>query len=698
MKKPLLTLAACALGTGLLAQSTPHFCSTDEVYHQMVASDPHILTHRAALEAAVQEYLSEADLRDDQEEITIPLVFHVLHLKGIENITTAQIVNQVALLNRDFATLNADTSLVIDAFQDRIGRSKIQFALATKDKFGNCTNGIDRIETVQTLYGGSFSKANQWPRNKYMNIWVARSLMEPGVAAYALYPGSTEGLAQLFDGIMSRHNYVGNTGTASGSDGRTITHEMGHSLNLSHVWGDTNDPGIACGDDGVPDTPLTLGHSGGCPTGNVGGSARCDRMAFLPELNTGIFTFDEVTTTSGTTDPFNPPAVIDTITDVVRTTLSAYTAAGVGANSTVNGQFAFAGWGTGAEDGNTSYADLTGAFDTGDYYQLTLSPAVTDVVKVDTLVMRVGRSHDGPRTFSVRNSFGNFGTNLTIIPADTHKVAMRSGNVAYFKEDTEDLHLVRVVGPVTNFVDAISLRTYAWNAETADGAFILDSVRVVGASGAIENFQNYMDYSSCGIMYTHGQIDRMYATLFSPVGQRNELWTPENLVATGVAEGSAVQCGPEADFYAVVGQNVNNPAVPFTPMACAGTNVRFVDNSARATATSWSWTFQDGDPATSNAQQPLVEFTSPGWKSVTLTVSNEHGESSKTIENAVFISAGGSNMPPPLYKGFESGSLHPMHAFNHDHNHTYWQSAFNISSTGNGSLRLNSGEYNPLDL
>jgi hypothetical protein len=704
MKKPLLTLAVGVLAASVSAQSTQHVCGTDHVYHQMVAANPSILYDRAALEEEIKEFLKHADLREDQPEVLIPLVFHILHLKGAENISYAQIVNQVELLNRDFATLNADTASVIPAFQDRIGRSKIRFALATKDKYGNCTNGVDRIETVQTMYGEAFSKLNQWPRNKYLNIWVARRLgdlrTESNAAAYALYPSSTDGFMQLLDGIMSRHTYVGNTGTAAGNDGRTITHEMGHSLNLSHVWGDTNQPGVACGDDGVQDTPQTFGFSGGCPTNNLANAARCDRMAFMPEHNTGIWDFAEVTTTSGSTDPFNPPAVIDTINDALRTSVSAFQAVGVSANSTAEGRFAFSGWGTGAEDGNTSYADLTGERDANKYYQVTLTPAIDQVVKVDTIRMYVRRSLDGPRTFSVRHSLNNYGTNLVIIPGDTSKIGIRGGanaNIAYFKQDTDEEFFVRVVGPAKS-VNALNLRFYAWNAEAPEGSFSLDNVRIVGSSDAIENFQNYMDYSSCGIMFTHGQVERMYAALFSTAGQRNELWTPENHVATGVAPGSEVYCAPEADFYAVVGNSLTAPVVPFTPMTCAGTTVRFVDNSHRAMATSWAWTFQDGEPATSSEQNPVVQFSTPGWKTVTLTVANAHGESSKTIENAVFIAGGGTNVTPPFIKGFESNNLYPMTAYNHDHNHTFWQPASNIASTGNRSARLNSGDRNPLDV
>ena len=60
---------------------------------------------------------------------------------------------------------------------------------------------------------------------------------------------------------MSRHNYVGSIGTSSSTGARTLTHEIGHCFNLAHVWGSTNQPGVACGDDLVTDTPETMGHT-----------------------------------------------------------------------------------------------------------------------------------------------------------------------------------------------------------------------------------------------------------------------------------------------------------------------------------------------------------------------------------------------------------------------------------------------------
>src|SRR5690606_33007962 len=101
-------------------------------------------------------------MRDEYAVVTIPIVFHVLHLNGVENVSNEQILLQVESLNSHFRALNANLSQVVPEFRDRIGDARIQFALPTKDPYGNCHNGIDRIRTVQTFIGESSSKRNTW--------------------------------------------------------------------------------------------------------------------------------------------------------------------------------------------------------------------------------------------------------------------------------------------------------------------------------------------------------------------------------------------------------------------------------------------------------------------------------------------------------------------------------------------------------
>ncbi len=204
-----------------------------------------------------------------QTSFTIPVVFHVLHLGGSENISDAQIQNAVQILNRDFNKKNADTINIVPAFQNIAARCAISFSLATLDPNGKCTNGITRHYDVNTNWVNDINNYQYtWPPSQYMNIYVVKTMMA-GVAGYAYYPGSAP---SPMDGIVILHNYVGSIGTGFSGGSRSLTHEVGHWFNLAHVWGSTNNPGVACGDDGVSDTPITKGF-GSC---NLGNAAICN--------------------------------------------------------------------------------------------------------------------------------------------------------------------------------------------------------------------------------------------------------------------------------------------------------------------------------------------------------------------------------------------------------------------------------------
>jgi PKD repeat protein len=240
------------------------FCGSDIYRQKLVTEHPEILQQEAELELFTKQfeaqYLAEPGTRN--ASIIIPIVFHIIHQAGSENISDAQVRDQVRILNEDYNKKNADTASVIAQFKSIIADVGIEFRLANIDPWGNCTNGIDRINSCQTYMGNDFSKMNNWPRDKYLNVWVVRS-MENGVAGYAYYPGSVDALYSVpnRDGVIILSNYIGSIGTGTYAYARALAHEIGHYLNLKHPWGDTNNPGVSCGDDDVNDTPVTRGST-----------------------------------------------------------------------------------------------------------------------------------------------------------------------------------------------------------------------------------------------------------------------------------------------------------------------------------------------------------------------------------------------------------------------------------------------------
>ncbi len=194
--------------------------------------------------------------------ITIPVVVHVLYNNNQDNISREQVLSQLEVLNQDFAGKNADIAGVPHAFKPFIADTKIRFALAKVDPEGRTTDGINRKKTIQTSWKQDdrmkFSEnggADAWDSRYYLNIWVCR--LGNGMLGYASFPGS----APEKDGVVIRTDIFGtvNVHHPVYNRGRTATHEVGHWLNLKHLWGDK-----FCGDDEVDDTPPQSNYNSGC--------------------------------------------------------------------------------------------------------------------------------------------------------------------------------------------------------------------------------------------------------------------------------------------------------------------------------------------------------------------------------------------------------------------------------------------------
>ncbi|MDQ3101164.1 MAG: M43 family zinc metalloprotease, partial [Bacteroidota bacterium] len=421
MKHLLLGLAACSLSLTSFAQEPAFSCGNAELRERLIASDPGFLQREAEYEAEIRDLIrNNSAVRDEHVVVTIPVVFHVLHLGGRENISDEQIFDQVAILNQDFRKLNADLSTAIQHFQDIAADTRIEFALPTLDPQGQCTNGIDRIHTVESLRGRDESKLRPWPRNRYLNIWVTDAI-DSGAAGYAYKPGSVEGPGEIRDGIMILHEYTGSIGTGQVGRSRALTHEVGHYFNLDHLWGPTNEPGVACGDDAVEDTPRTKGHVGCLP--NVYYDYTCSSTPVDATMD-----FSAVNTFSGTVDPTPLPEPIaayqagtntaDTIG--VAIDLSAWNAVGVSTNSMVDGEFAFSGW------------DTTENLNSAKYYDFYFAPRTEMGMTAQQIKFKVRRSEDGPRSFAVRKD--PYATNVSLTAAGNTSIEIQT-NIAFFVND-----------------------------------------------------------------------------------------------------------------------------------------------------------------------------------------------------------------------------------------------------------------------
>jgi PKD repeat protein len=202
----------------------------------------------------------------------IPLVFHVLHNGGVENISRQQIEDAVAILNRDFRLQNADANNVQSTFSGMPADIEVEFKLATKAPNGQCFSGITRTlspltnsgangqNQISAIIAGNDVYNGTWPGNKYLNIMVVNDA--DGAAGYTTTPNNGWTSSTMGNGIWVLHDYVGSIGTSDAYSSRTLTHEVGHWLNLEHLWGPNNNPGTASScssDDYVDDTPRCIG-------------------------------------------------------------------------------------------------------------------------------------------------------------------------------------------------------------------------------------------------------------------------------------------------------------------------------------------------------------------------------------------------------------------------------------------------------
>jgi len=208
----------------------------------------------------------------DRSLYVIPVVVHIVHLGGSENISDAQVYSGIEQMNLDFNTDNPDLDATIAEFAGVIGDCDIEFRLATKDPDGNCHSGITRTYSETTYDVGNSGSSNHpivdavedvhgtWPQNKYMNIFIC---IDPnGNGGYTFRPTNWFPSSRMYGSIFLRSDYMGIIGTSNSARRHTLSHEAGHWLNLSHPWGNNNSPGNAAScaiDDGVVDTPNTIG-------------------------------------------------------------------------------------------------------------------------------------------------------------------------------------------------------------------------------------------------------------------------------------------------------------------------------------------------------------------------------------------------------------------------------------------------------
>jgi hypothetical protein len=248
-------------------------CSSVKIREQRIMDDTSLLLQIQNSEILTQKWILDNSKKSKSNQvITIPVVVHIVYNKIVENISDAQIFSQIEILNQDFRLKNSNALPINHPYYQYTADTKIEFCLAIKDPYGNPTSGITRTKTKEDSFSDADDKVkyglnggkDNWDPTKYLNLWVCN--LTGDLLGYATFPSDLTNYKSS-DGVVIRHQAFGNIGTAgsegftANSIGRTATHEIGHWLNLNHIWGDT-----ICGNDFVDDTKPSKNENYYCPT------------------------------------------------------------------------------------------------------------------------------------------------------------------------------------------------------------------------------------------------------------------------------------------------------------------------------------------------------------------------------------------------------------------------------------------------
>jgi len=242
-------------------------CATDLYSNLLEAKYPEYAVERQKVNSQTKKWIKNNPNISNKAIITIPVVVHVVWNTNTENISDAQIFSQIDVLNADFRRTNSDAINTPSVWQSVATDSEIDFCLATTAPNGVATTGITRTQTSQTSFSinGSDMKSSSsggidpWDQDDYLNIWVCD--LSGGILGYATPPSNFNNPE---DGVVIGYKYFGTIGTVQSpyNKGRTATHEVGHWLNLDHIWGG----GGNCGNDNVSDTPTQEEENYSCPS------------------------------------------------------------------------------------------------------------------------------------------------------------------------------------------------------------------------------------------------------------------------------------------------------------------------------------------------------------------------------------------------------------------------------------------------
>ena len=260
MKKLYSLLAFVAIATfffsnSLVAQRT---CAAHDHYLHQLENSPKMQEKVTKLENYTKDFIRNFASFKATETRTIPVNVIVIYANSQQNISQAQIESQIAVLNQDFGGSNSDLSGVPSEFTSVTSSGTgIQFVLSNVERRSDSRASWGTNDAMKVAYPPTSPATT-------LNMWICN--IGGGILGYAQFPGG----AAATDGVVFSPQYCGSVDYDDGSfylsapfnKGRTATHEVGHYLNLRHIWGD----GGCSASDFVDDTPSSAAEYYGCPS------------------------------------------------------------------------------------------------------------------------------------------------------------------------------------------------------------------------------------------------------------------------------------------------------------------------------------------------------------------------------------------------------------------------------------------------
>ena len=237
-------------------------CAANDVLMRQLAEDPGLKARMDEIEAFTKRMIASGESSHLVNGIIeIPVVVNVLYRTAAENISDAQIQSQIDVLNADYNSTNSDLRKVPSLFTSSIGKVGVRFVLLNIIRKQTDVVSWGTNDAMKKSLKGGIDPTD--PAHN-LNMWSCN--LGQGLLGYAQFPGgnsATDGVVILYSAFGSRAIYHQGTYLKDYDLGRTATHEVGHWMNLYHIWGD--DGGSCHGSDKVDDTPNQANYNFGCP-------------------------------------------------------------------------------------------------------------------------------------------------------------------------------------------------------------------------------------------------------------------------------------------------------------------------------------------------------------------------------------------------------------------------------------------------